>query len=87
MQLATRGISSASIPSPGSAGSSIRHRCWWALGMVPKLQINLGPEAMWPPEKADEEGAEVCGHFRFLLTSALLWARFEHSANKPQAKG
>lgn len=43
--------------------------------MVPKLQINLSPEAMWSLEKADEEGAEVCGYFRFLLTSALLWAR------------
>lgn len=55
--------------------------------MVLKLQINLSPKAMWSPEKADEEGAEVCGYFRFLLTSALLWARFEYSANKPQAKG
>lgn len=55
--------------------------------MVSKLQRNLNPEATWPPEKADEEGAEVCGYSRFLLTSALLWAPFEHSANKPQAKG
>lgn len=61
--------------------------CWWALGTLPKLQLNRGPEAVWSLEKADEEGAEVCGYFRFPLTSALLWARFKHSANKPQAKG
>lgn len=61
--------------------------CRWALGKVPKLQVNLGPEALWSLEKADEESTEVCGYFRFLLTSALLWARFKRSANKPQAKG
>lgn len=53
--------------------------------MVSEPQTKLGPKLS--PLKAAEEGAEVCGYFRLLLTSALLQAWFKHSANKPQAEG